>query len=237
MKKLWNIISLSLIGSWFYYNIYFVIVNRYFDGNSCFPDKMLLYIIPLPGSMDNYSWLMLAVWLLSGLLLCLLQARGLRTVLFFAAFFVAIIYSYWLGMTNSLCYKTDRCSVQLTVAVRNIQAKAYQNLDPVKCRDLASLENNCKDAYTYQPAKSCAAVVSKLISYRDVGINIGPCQKKLTNCQSEYFQFFHDQLSNDLEAGVIQCEQKFSFNQAAQDLCHAYLNEWRKRGVKPILVN
>ena len=235
MKKLWRLFSLSLIGAWFYYNILFIYNNRYFTGNYCFSERALFYIIPLPGVMDNYSWLLLAAWVFSGLILCAFQPRRLRPFLFYPAFFLGMAFAYYLMTTDTSCRHADRCGSQLTTAVASIQAKAFADLRPEKCDDLADFETNCQDSYTYRHAAECADIVRNLIAYEAAGMDIKNCQKTLSDCRVEYYQYFHDNLSNDKNTANGECEQKYNYNEAVQRVCRSYMDVWNKQDAKPLL--
>ena len=235
MKKFFRLLSIGLVGSWFYYNLLFIYQNFYFTAGSCFQEKTLLFIIPLPGSMDDLSWLLLFGWLLFGFIFGVIQRGAARLFFFYPFFIIAPLFTFYLVKTDTACHGENRCDTQLAKTVESYQRAAFNSLLPDKCEKLNNLQRNCQAAYTFRTAGNCAEIVTKLGIYQEAGIDIAPCQKKLSDCQLEYYQFFYDRLTNEIIIASRECEQKFNKNDRVFNVCALYVAEWQKSGVKPLI--
>lgn len=229
-----NPVFFIMSGVWIYYNSLFVYNNRLFTGDNCFTDKALWHFIPLPGAMDNGSWLLLFFWLAIGLVAAAFQSRRLRVLLFYSSLFLGLGFAYTLLTTDTQCKAISRCGPEMGISIAKIQSKAFANLDQSACHDLATFQEACKEGYQYRTEEQCTGIVKSLILYRDAGIDIKPCQKELRDCRAEYFTFFHGFLSNDAGTAHEECFQKFPSNQTGQTQCFKYVEEWKKQGVKPV---
>ena len=207
--------------------------NFNFQPGVCADHTFDYYIIPVPGRMDNMSWVALAAWLLIGLFFATKMPGKSKKPFIFLSIILGLGFFVFTVISDTKCQDYNNCGPQLAEVSERTYSRALYNLDPTVCKQLQDMSKKCDGQNTYKSQMECEKTITDLIAYKGLGIDVTPCIKTKSDCRDEYLNFFYDSLSNNLESAKNQCSETYGSYNTSSTYCENYISEWQQTGEKP----
>lgn len=216
------------------YELYASIDYLLFSYRNCSADLLLFNLMPLPGAMVGFSWILLLVWLSIGLLLTFWLDESHRRPARLIALAVGLLFIGSIVNADLRCKEISACGEEFADQNDIIVLTAASRLDKSACLKLEPMVEKCRDRTdrSFVDRPTCEKMISNLIGYKMAGIDINPCVRSHSDCHSNANEFFSASLSNELSSAKSQCLQRYS-DVSAQRVCEAYIAEWERSGQKP----
>lgn len=200
----------------------------------CYEQAFVYGVIPVPGAMNGWSWVVMISWLAVALLLSLSVGWFSRKSFFILTLLLCVTFGFLLVRADMDCGQIVNCGTKLQASVDRTIDKAISQLDEKICLEMTALFNRCKNQLASDEQTRCQKTVINLKRYKGAGLDIAKCIKDRSDCRITMLQFYADNLSDDLETAGYQCEQNFGTALSSRDLCLEYIQQWQAEGRKPV---